>query len=1046
MRTKKFAVILTACLLFTFTFFAISASAEGLDPFKTLKNLKQDKTSKLSINKNFKPNKNSNLSTNTNSKTKNATIIKDRQVIIKFKNPSNANIKNFKVTAVKTSSIMKERGMLVVRIPDNTDFDKALAELKKNKAIEYAEPNYGRKLSVLPNDNGCNSSGKDYDEEYPNYIEQYQWYINKIGLPSTWNTYKGSSSIKIAVIDTGIDTTHPDLQAKFAQGYDFINDDTVPDDECQGTSVYGHGSMVSGIIGAATNNTIGIAGINWNCQIMPLKVASRLNYDDYDEDDKIDEGEYDCSLSDSAIISAIYYAIDNGANVINMSYGGGPPSIAEYNALYSAYKNGIVLVAAAGNDWGSPVSFPAAYPFVISVGATDFADNCTWFSNYGIGLDISAPGEYMYSTKPITAYDGQGNWNGTTPPQHGYTSWDGTSFSSPTVAGVAALLLGKNSNLSPDKVAWLLESSSAMPSEYSGDEWSYEFGYGRVDASSALSKASPSFPTDVKDNISAAKLLSLNQTYSNKLELPMDVDLFKFLVPTGASSATIDIGCPSSIDIYAELYKFDPKTGDLDYDNVQTIDVSSLGETESITVPVSSGTYYLMVSDYYGHWSDNSFNVKVSTKTVSSLKASTSSLTLPVDSVENISLEAKYSDGTTVEVTPTQVSSESSNISIADVAGTSITAISPGKATITFSFGGKTAKVSVTVKPRLTNITFDKDSLSIETGKTDTLKAIAHYADGTTQDVSKIAEWGSYDESIATVSKGKISAISAGDTDIVVTFGGETVTLEIEVTSQLVNLYVSSESSLLVPIGYSITPTIFAEFSDDSTLEVSSRCTWTIKGTSVEASSPGTFTAVSKGKATLTGKYGSKKVTISVTVTPVLESVFFKESDIDIVVGRSTKLKVYAKYVGDNKSYDITKNVTNWYSDDDYIASVLNGTVTGESIGDTSVYIYFNGQNASVNINVVNELTSISIEVDKKSMVKGESQPFRVIGHMKSGQDVDITNDCAITLDTSSVELASNGEDYILQAIERGKTKITAKYGSKRVNVTIKVVASQIQN
>lgn len=985
MRIKKITAIIITTLILSFALINFAVYAEDISPFKSIKASKQAK--------NLKSDKNSKIKLEAQAEKE--PKIKDRQVIIKFKDPTKAVLKNFKLSSIETSSpietssSMKKKGMLVARIPDGTNFDKALEELNNNNEIEYAEPNYGYKLSAIPTDPGYGS----------------QWYLPKMSLPAVWDKYKGSSSIKVAVIDTGIDMTHPEFQGRLVPGYNFCNNNSNPADD------HGHGTMVSGIIAANANNGQGIAGINWNSKIMPLKVADAKGY-----------------LWEDDIVNAIDYATSNGANIINMSFGSYYPSISIYNALYDAYKHDIVLVAASGND-SRFLCYPAAFPFVISVGATDNTDTVADFSNYGQGLDICAPGVSMYSTVPTNTY----------------TSASGTSFASPAVAGVASLLLSKNPNLTPKEVAWILESSADMISAYGTDEWNYELGYGRINALSALNSPLPFYPNDTSERISSAKLIQLNQTYNDKFELPMDTDLYKFQVGTGYTSASIQISCPDSIDIYAELYKYNPAAGTLDYDNVQTIDDSLLGENENALVSVTPGTYYLSISDYYGHWSNDYYSVKVSTKALSSIKATPSSVIVCADSQEPVTIKAYYRDGSSEEISPAQIASQSSNIAVADTQGNYIYGISAGRATITFSFGGKTARVSATVKPELSNITFDRKVVDVEKGKTLSLKATARYIDGTTENISSIAQWGSGDESIATVARGRITGLNPGQTDIVLTFAGETVTITVNVIQQLTAL--STSSSINMQQGDFLSPSVIASFIDSSTSDVSSRCTWTASGSALQVSSSGIISALSKGRGRVTAAYGSKKVNITVNVTAIVEMVTIKEPEIDVVAGQTKRVRVYAKYIGDDRLYDITRDVTAWYSYDNYTASAANGSITGNSAGSTRIYVYYAGFSDYVVVNVLNNITSLSIQVGSRTMTKGASQIITVIGRLSTGSYEDITDDCSFSRSNGRIEISyDNKGNMIVNALERGSAKITARYGTKRVTCTIKVIQAQLEN
>lgn len=301
-----------------------------------------------------------------------------------------------------------------------------------------------------------------------------QWALNNTGqtggtsdadmdVEEAWDEEQGSSDVVIAVIDTGVDLDHPDLESKIlwsggsVVGYDFVNDDSNPDDD------YGHGTHCAGIIAAETNNSIGIAGVCPNCKIIPLKFLDA----------------YGSGWTSDAILS-FQYAIDHGADVISNSWGGYGYSQALQDVINDAYAQGIITVAAAGNDNTSQESYPEAMKHVISVAATDYNDARAGFSNYGSHIDVSAPGVDILSTLPPGAYlsssCNDANHGGVS---DGYGYCTGTSMAAPQVSGVVGLIKSWNSSLSTDKVMRrVFESVDDL-----GDPgWDQYFGWGRINA------------------------------------------------------------------------------------------------------------------------------------------------------------------------------------------------------------------------------------------------------------------------------------------------------------------------------------------------------------------------------------------------------------------------------------------------------------------------------------------------------------------------------------------------------------------------------------
>lgn len=223
----------------------------------------------------------------------------------------------------------------------------------------------------------------------------------------------------------------------------------------------GHGTHVSGIIGAQSNNATGISGISQGVKIMPVKAGSSSG-----------------SLTSAAIIEGIYYATDNGAKVINMSFGGSSRSTLTINAVNYAYAHGVTLFASSGNSGGTTMSYPAGYDHVIGVGATNNKDEKASFSTYNSSVDISAPGQYVYSTMPtypvgLNSYGYAQNYD--------YLS--GTSMASPTAAGVAALLRARSPDFTPAQVEERMKSTADDLGTAGRDD---SFGSGRVNALKTL--------------------------------------------------------------------------------------------------------------------------------------------------------------------------------------------------------------------------------------------------------------------------------------------------------------------------------------------------------------------------------------------------------------------------------------------------------------------------------------------------------------------------------------------------------------------------------
>jgi subtilisin family serine protease len=320
-------------------------------------------------------------------------------------------------------------GMHAIDVPEEA-LEPILASLRQTGLFDYVERDYYAHTASDPNDPSFGS----------------QWYLPRIAGPQAWSLTTGSPSIVVAVIDSGVYGEHPDLKSKLVQGWNFVqpNEDT--------SDVLGHGTAVAGTVAAATNNGIGIAGVNWASRVMPLVVVDASDFAAY-----------------SDIASAIRFAADRGVRIINISIGGPNPSDALQSAVDYAWSRGAVIFASAMNESTSSRYYPAACNHVVAVSATDANDHLASFSNFGGWITLAAPG-----TNILTTMNGGG---------YGY--WNGTSFSSPVAAGVAALLLAASPDLTADQlVATLKQTADAV-----GD--ANYFGAGRVNAYRAVLAVKP---------------------------------------------------------------------------------------------------------------------------------------------------------------------------------------------------------------------------------------------------------------------------------------------------------------------------------------------------------------------------------------------------------------------------------------------------------------------------------------------------------------------------------------------------------------------------
>jgi len=379
-------------------------------------------------------------------------------------------VENVSAASAQASEIITQHGGKVVSTDNTLNFaDVQVQEGEENnfirgiiqhREVAYAHQQQRVGVFLTPTD--------------PDYSKQ--WSYPKIRAPEAWDITTGSASVVVAVVDTGVDYTHPELAGRMWTdgsghfGYDFVSNDTDPKDEC------GHGTHVAGTIAAEINNGAGGTGVAPGVKIMAVRVLGA-----------------DGSGYDSWVASGIRWAADHGANVINLSLGSPYPDAVIEDAVDYAYGRGCVVVAAAGNS-GGPVGYPAAYESAIAVSATDQNDQKADFSNYGPEIEVAAPGVDIYSTLPtyhVTLNDWGYSMN--------YDYLDGTSMATPHVSGAVALLLSEYLTLTNSEVKNALVQHSDDLGSPGRDDY---YGYGRIDVYKLL--ADTTVPSEWQEfNVSA---------------------------------------------------------------------------------------------------------------------------------------------------------------------------------------------------------------------------------------------------------------------------------------------------------------------------------------------------------------------------------------------------------------------------------------------------------------------------------------------------------------------------------------------------------------
>lgn len=404
------------------------------------------------------------------------------------------NVKLYNIVHVESCEF-DERTYLITINPTQKNSMQIANELYETGLFEYAEPNLLHIIHLSTSDQ---------------YYSQ-QWALNNMGqnggtpgidikVNQAWNITTGSPTINIAILDVGVDLTHPDLVNNLLSGFDATGNGSAGA-PINNTGDDAHGTACAGIVAAQAHNTIGIAGVAYNCRILPVRIATRSN------GWTTTESQY--------IANGINWATQNNARIISMSFG--CIATTSLNTIINNVANsGCLLIAASGNDYMSSVSYPASLSNVIAVGAINRNGQRADFSNYGTALDVVAPGIDIYTT------DIQGNAGYNTSSNY-YASFEGTSAACPHIAGVAALILSIRPDLTQAQVRQAIESTCTKLSGYSyttnsnhpNSTWNSEVGYGLVDAYAAVlavSISGPGNPYSIQQVTYTANYIPANTT------------------------------------------------------------------------------------------------------------------------------------------------------------------------------------------------------------------------------------------------------------------------------------------------------------------------------------------------------------------------------------------------------------------------------------------------------------------------------------------------------------------------------------------------------
>jgi subtilisin family serine protease len=361
------------------------------------------------------------------------------RVLVKFR--SNVGLDHARqivaALGAREDGVLPATGVLVLNLPEQADEAGFANAMASRPDVEFAELDRVMKpAEITPNDP---------------WFGSWQWYLTKINAPAAWSTTTGDKSIIIAILDTGVDGTHPDLQSKMVPGWNIYNNNSDTSD------VYGHGTVVAGTAAAASNNGQGVASIAWNCPIMPIRISA-----------------VDGTATFSAMASGLTWAADHGARVANISYEASNSATVKSAASYFQSKGGVVTSSA-----GNRASFDSSpdNPYILTISATDVNDLITSWTNTGNNVDLAAPGS------AYTTFEGGI-----------YSSATGTSISAPIVAGAAALVLSTNPALTGAQVQDILKQNA---DDFGSTGWDSSYGSGRVNVARAVSAASGPSSRDV---------------------------------------------------------------------------------------------------------------------------------------------------------------------------------------------------------------------------------------------------------------------------------------------------------------------------------------------------------------------------------------------------------------------------------------------------------------------------------------------------------------------------------------------------------------------
>ncbi len=470
-----------------------------------------------------------------------------------------------KVLEGRKGRLMRRIGrthVTVVEVPAGQEEAIARA-LSLDPNIKFAEVDLAVKPDVIPN-----------DQYYGN-----AWHLPKIQAPTAWDTSKGDG-ITVAVLDTGVDAAHPDLAANLVPGRNVVSGTADTSD------INGHGTWVSGVVAALSNNALGVSSVAWNAKVMPVRVSNNA----------------DGTAWTSDIANGLIWAADNGAKVANISYGVSGSSTVKNAAQYFQSKGGTVCVS-AGNS-SSDLGYPSN-PYVLSISATNSSDVKTSWSSFGPYVDFAAPGESILSTSRGGSYS--------------YVS--GTSFSSPMTAGVVALMMAANSTLKPTDLEAILQNTA---DDLGSAGWDSYYGFGRINAARAVAMAANSQPSDTQAPTVSVKSPAAGSTVKDGVAIDVSAQdnyrVARVELYVNGSLVTTDYVSPyqfiwdssasagKSVTLSARAYD---EAGNVGTSSNVSVNVAAPADTQPPTVAITSPTAGATVTGTVTMKASATDNVKV---------------------------------------------------------------------------------------------------------------------------------------------------------------------------------------------------------------------------------------------------------------------------------------------------------------------------------------------------------------------------------------------------------------------------------------------------